>query len=88
MPLERIDVLRPERAERLQPRIHFLERPGIEPIDPTLGVDARLDEATLAFEIEGELWGQPLPTRLYLKSEIDLEDGSMTVIESSDPGTA
>jgi type VI secretion system protein ImpF len=35
----------------------------------------------LAFEIDGELWGQPMPTQLYLKSEIDLEDGSMTVVE-------
>lgn len=42
----------------------------------------------LAFEIEGELWGQPLPTALYLKSEIDLEDGSMTVAERSAPGQA
>jgi type VI secretion system protein ImpF len=42
----------------------------------------------LAFEIEGDLWGQPLPTRLYLKSEIDLEDGSMTVSEHADPGRA
>ncbi len=37
----------------------------------------------LAFEIEGELWGQPLPSSLYLKSEIDLEDGRMTVAEGS-----
>jgi type VI secretion system protein ImpF len=40
----------------------------------------------LAFEIEGELWGQPMPTRLYLKSEIDLEDGTMTVIDRADSG--
>lgn len=40
----------------------------------------------LAFEIEGDLWGQPLPTRLYLKSEVDLEDGSMTVAERTEPG--
>jgi type VI secretion system protein ImpF len=42
----------------------------------------------LAFEIEGDLWGQPLPTRLYLKSEIDLEDGRMTVAENTDTGRA
>jgi type VI secretion system protein ImpF len=38
----------------------------------------------LAFEIEGELWGQPVPTRLYLKSEVDLEDGSLTVMDRTD----
>lgn len=40
----------------------------------------------LAFEIDGELWGQPMPTRLYLKSEIDLEDGTLTVIDWADAG--
>lgn len=42
----------------------------------------------LAFEIEGELWGQPVPTRLYLKSEVDLEDGSLTVMDRTDSGPA
>jgi len=42
----------------------------------------------LSFEIEGELWGQPIPTRLYLKSEIDLEDGSMTVTDRTEAGPA
>jgi type VI secretion system protein ImpF len=27
------------------------------------------------FEIEGELWAQPLPERLFVKTEIDLETG-------------
>jgi type VI secretion system protein ImpF len=38
----------------------------------------------LAFEIEGELWGQPVPTQLYLKSEVDLEDGSLIVMDRTD----
>lgn len=42
----------------------------------------------LAFEIEGELWGQPLPTSLYLKSEIDLEDGTLSVAERSGSGSS
>jgi type VI secretion system protein ImpF len=42
----------------------------------------------LAFEIQGELWGQPVPTRLYLKSEVDLENGSLTVVDQSDSGPA
>jgi type VI secretion system protein ImpF len=42
----------------------------------------------LAFEIEGELWGQPMPTQLYLKSEIDLEDGSLSVTDRTEGGGA
>lgn len=34
---------------------------------------------TLVFEIEGELWGQPMPERLYLKTELDLEVGEVKV---------
>lgn len=40
----------------------------------------------LSFEIEGELWGQPMPTRLYLKSEIDLESGSISVTDRTEAG--
>lgn len=39
----------------------------------------------LAFEIEGDLWAQPLPLQLYLKTEIDLESGQVKIEESSRP---
>jgi type VI secretion system protein ImpF len=29
----------------------------------------------ISFEIEGEFWAQPLPDRLYVKTEVDLETG-------------
>jgi type VI secretion system protein ImpF len=45
------------------------------PADP-LGHNA------LAFEIEGQLWAQPTPTRLFLKTEVDLEDGTFSVSEA------
>lgn len=35
----------------------------------------------VAFEIRGELWGQPLPERLYLKTELDLEIGEIRLID-------
>ena len=35
----------------------------------------------LRFEIEGALWAQPIPERLYLQTEIDLETGSVSVVE-------
>ena len=33
------------------------------------------------FEIEAELWAQPLPLRLFLRTEIDLENGTVAVAE-------
>jgi type VI secretion system protein ImpF len=30
---------------------------------------------TISFEIEGELWAQPLPDHLFIKTEVDLETG-------------
>jgi type VI secretion system protein ImpF len=34
---------------------------------------------TITFEVEGELWSQPVPERLYLKTILDLELGSVEV---------
>ena len=30
---------------------------------------------SIAFEIEGELWAQPLPDHLFVKTEVDIETG-------------
>ena len=37
---------------------------------------------SLGFIIEGMLWGQPMPERLYLHTEMDLENASVTLRES------
>jgi type VI secretion system protein ImpF len=42
----------------------------------------------VAFEIHGELWGQPLPERLYLKTELDLEIGELRLYDLDGGGTA
>lgn len=60
--------------ERFEPRI----LPG------TLRVRAVADSEAMGpnavrFEIAGELWAQPIPERLYVKTEIDLETGQCTV---------
>ncbi|HOB62083.1 MAG TPA: type VI secretion system baseplate subunit TssE [Candidatus Competibacteraceae bacterium] len=34
---------------------------------------------TLTFEISGDLWAQPVPLQLFLKTEIDLETGQVKV---------
>lgn len=36
----------------------------------------------LVFEIEGDLWAQPLPQKLLLRTELDLESGQVRVEES------
>ena len=36
----------------------------------------------LTFEIEADLWAQPYPERLYLKTELDLERGAVLLSES------
>ena len=37
---------------------------------------------SLQFEIEGELWSRPFPERLYLRSELDLETGTVNIHEA------
>lgn len=41
-----------------------------------------MSRSAMIFEISGELWGQPLPISLYLKTEVDLETGDVTVSET------
>ena len=40
----------------------------------------------LVFEVHGQLWGQPLPERLYLKTELDLELGEIRVYDEDARG--
>jgi type VI secretion system protein ImpF len=66
--------------QRFEPRI----------LPQSLRIRAVVDEGRMAqnaivFDIEGELWGQPLPQQLYLKTEIDLESGAFEVSESGSP---
>ena len=44
---------------------------------------ASADPNRLTFEIEADLWAQPYPERLYLKTEFDLERGSIVLAETT-----
>lgn len=47
-------------------------------------VDHRsMSSAALSFEIRGDLWSQPVPDPLYLKTELDLETGVVRVEEKT-----
>lgn len=41
----------------------------------------RMDRQALIFNIESEMWAQPIPLNLYLKTEVDLETGNFKVSE-------
>jgi len=45
-----------------------------------------VDGNKVDFDIEADLWAQPYPERLYLKTEFDLECGAVLVTESNGRG--
>ena len=61
---------------RFEPRI----------IAHTLKVSAERNKGdthnVLGFRIEGQLWSQPIPLEIYMRTEIDLESGLTHVVES------
>ena len=38
-----------------------------------------MDRTAINFDIEADLWAQPLPLHLYLRTELDLETGEITL---------
>ncbi len=36
----------------------------------------------IVFRIEGQLWSQPMPIEIYMRTDIDLESGQTRVVES------
>ena len=78
-----IDIARLE--EEVAKAIHRFE-PRLSAA--SLEVRALLDPETmrhntLAFEIEAELWALPVPLRLRLRTQIDLESGAARVLEQA-----
>jgi type VI secretion system protein ImpF len=45
------------------------------------GAAAGLQTNQIVFEVHGQLWAHPLPERLYLKTELDLEQGEIRVYD-------
>jgi type VI secretion system protein ImpF len=77
------------------PRIERLLRDAIWNFEPRLlresvrvkavAKDA-LSHTAITFEIQAMLWAQPLPLELFLRTEIDLENGSVNVTEQTREG--
>jgi len=43
--------------------------------------ESQMNHNAMTFLIEGELWAQPVPLRMYLKTEIDLDIGDVQIVE-------
>jgi type VI secretion system protein ImpF len=43
---------------------------------------SRMSRNSVVFKIEGQLWAYPAPLSLFLKTELDLETGDVTVSET------
>jgi type VI secretion system protein ImpF len=44
--------------------------------------DARMDSRSLRFLIEADMWAQPMPLALYLRTDVDLETGEFHVSQA------
>lgn len=66
-----------EAIERFEPRIMAGSlRVGV------LAEEQQSGYNTLGMEISGDMWAQPVPDPLFLKTEVDLETGQCTLTES------
>src|SRR5258708_20171399 len=51
-----------------------------------LNYEQKMNHNPMCFDIEAELWAQPLPLRLFLRTEIDLENGGVSVTDQGGTG--
>lgn len=57
--------------ERFEPRI----RAGT--LDVELRVDSGSSESVISYDIRAEMWAQPMPLELYLRSEVNVATGEL-----------
>ena len=48
--------------------------------------EKQMNHNSMSFDIEAELWAQPLPLRLFLRTAIDLETGTTEVLDLGGKG--
>jgi type VI secretion system protein ImpF len=60
--------------------LHFEPRLIGSTVQVSVVVDeTRMDRRSLSFRIEAEMWAQPMPLSLYLRTELDLETGEFRI---------
>jgi type VI secretion system protein ImpF len=65
-----------EAIQRFEPRIIASS------VTVTLSVDAEeMSGRSVVFEIRGDLWAEPIPEALFIKTELDLESGKTKLAE-------
>jgi type VI secretion system protein ImpF len=47
-----------------------------------------MNRNAIVFEIVGQLWAQPMPSELFLKTELDLETGDVQVVDAVGGGSS
>lgn len=65
--------------KRFEPRV-VARTLRVRPLDD----DEAAGRPAVAFLVEGDLWAQPYPERLYFKTELDLECGQARIIEATE----
>jgi len=69
-------------AARLQKAIETFE-PRLSHVHVTSETESgSMDRNALVFRVEAELWGQPTPQRLLLRTQIDLESADVVITDS------
>ena len=66
-----------EAIKRFEPRI----LPGTLTVR-ALAIDPFAHHNVISLEISGQLWGQPYPVELLLRTEMDLESAEIRIVES------
>lgn len=84
--LSKLDIARLERTiaetiRRFEPRI-LADTLSVHAIEPTSVLDTH---NMIEFEIRGQLWAQPVPLELLLRTQMDLEAGQVEVREAAGP---
>jgi type VI secretion system protein ImpF len=69
-------------ASRLQRAIEAFE-PRLSHVHVTSETESgRMDRNALVFRVEAELWGQPTPQRLLLRTQIDIESADVVITDT------
>lgn len=72
--VERAELIRKSILKAIQdfePRIH----PGSVDVDLRVGTDQR--QTIVTYDIRADMWAQPMPLELYLRSEVDVTTGQL-----------
>jgi type VI secretion system protein ImpF len=79
-----VSALDPEAAEKAVADAILAYEPRILAHSLRVRADVQrgqMNPSALTFRIEGELWAQPAPIALYMRTELDLETGQAQVSE-------